>query len=387
MTLKTTATRLWPVCGITAGAAAMAAMLAASVISAGCDSASFVPPPPPELNEPVRPGFVATYEGAGNAATSSVTVAEKHAGRGVRIVQLILARPPDADRVYFDVVLRRELAKVQIPLRLTQPEPRQRSSPEDLAGAIRAAVGRGVAGLVVEPSEEAVVVDALYDAVGRGVAVLLLDRPVPARGGKSIPRVEYTAFADVGRHVVAAVLEADRNLKPAKAGRIVFLHHRSDDPYLERSFESLLGPCQAAGKPMEMLEFDGDAEQGMAVLRKSLESDPEIDILMADDALGVYVGFRIHVDWTESGRRGFLLAGYTPYDYRIATFLDRIYAIGDRSVESYASATSHAIRSLMDAKPVGDVVEVPVTFNQRPPEASPPRKKQPPSQRTGSPEG
>jgi ABC-type sugar transport system substrate-binding protein len=347
----------------------MGAMLAASLISAGCDSTSFVPPPPPELNAPAKPGFAATYEGASNAATSSVPAAGKPTGKtaggGVRIVELILARPADADRLYLDQVLRRELAKARIPLRLTQPASRETSLPEDLAGAIRAAVGRGAAGLVVEPREEAVVVDALYDAVGRGVAVLLLDRPVAERGGKTIPRVEYTGFGDVGRQMVEAAQEADRSQERTKPGRVVLLHHRSDDPYLERSFASLLGPCKAAGKPMEVLEFEGDAEQGMAMLRKSLEADPGIDIVLADDALGVFAGFRVQVDWTESGRRGFLLAGYTPYDYRIVTYLERIHAIGDRSVESYASKTSQAIRHLIDGKPVGVLVEVPVTFNRR----------------------
>jgi hypothetical protein len=169
----------------------------------------------------------------------------------------------------------------------------------------------------------------------------------------------------VGRRIVEAVLEADRSLERTKPGRLALLHHRSDDPYLERSFASLLGPCKAAGKPMEVLEFDGDAEQGMAMLRKALEADPGIDIVLADDSLGVFVGFRVHVDWTKSGRRGFLLAGYSPYDYRIVTYLERIHAIGDRSVESYASKTSLAIRSLIDGKPVGALVEVPVTFNLR----------------------
>jgi len=370
---------------MTAGAAAMAAMLAASVISAGCDSASFLPPPPPELNGPVKPGFVAAAAGAGNAATTSVPAAGKHADRGLRIVELILARPPDGDRVDFIQILRRELGKVQTRLRVTQPDPPKRSSPEDLAGAIRTAVGRGAAGLVVEPSEEAVVVDALYDAVGQGVAVLLLDRSVPARDGKSIPWIEYTGFAEVGRQIVAAVVEADRKLKLAKPGRIVFLHHRSDDPYLERCFKSLLGPCQAAGKPMEMLEFDGHAEQGMALLRKSLEADPEIDILLADDSVGVYIGFRTHLDRTKSGHHGFLVGGYTPNDYRIVTFLERIYAIGDRSVGSYTLTASQAIRSLMEAKPVADVIEIPVTFVQSSTEPS--ILRQPPPLRTGSPKG
>ena len=207
------------------------------------------------------------------------------------------------------------------------------------------------------------------------------------RSGKTIPRVEFTAFDEVGKQIVAALLETDRKLNAAKPGRIVFLHHRSDEPYLERAYKSLLGPCQAAGKPMEILEFVGEAEQGMVVLKKSLEADPNMDILVADDAVGVYVGFRIHVDRTESGRRGFLLAGYTSNDYRIVTFLDFMFAMGDRSVGSYAAKASRAIRSLMEAKPVEDVVEVPVTFIQSAMIPTPVRKMTPPSVRPGSPKG
>ncbi len=365
VSLKTTTTRLWPVCGITAGAAAMAVMLAVSLISAGCDSNSFAPPPPPELKVPARPGFAATYEGAGSAASSSVPSVGKPASRSVRIVELILARPANDDRVYLDHLLRQDLATFRIPVRLTQPDPQKRSSPEDLAGAIRAAVSRGVAGLVVEPTEDEVVVNALYEAVGRGVAVLLLDRPVPARGGKSIPLIEYTAFDDVGRQLVTAALEAGPSFKPARPGRIIILHHRSDDPYLERGFQSLVGPCRTAGKPMEILEFDGNAEQGMAVMKKSLEADPGLEILLVDDAVGVSVGFRIHFDRIKSNGAGFVLAGYLSNDYRSSTFLDLMYAMGDRSVQSYASKTSLAIRSLMESRAVGDVVEVPITFRQR----------------------
>jgi ABC-type sugar transport system substrate-binding protein len=379
--LNTTTTRRRPVRGLTAIGAAMAAMLA--LISAGCESDSFVPPPP-EVKESAKPSVTAAPDGTGNAVASSVPAEAKPAGGGVRIVELILAQRGGSDRLYFDQFLRKELAKSLIPLRLRQPETDKPFTPEDLASAIRAAVGRGAAGLVVEPIEGSVVVDALYDAVDRGVAVLLLDRPVPTRGGKSIPRVEFTGFADVGRQLVAVVLEQDRKQKRAKPGRIVLLHHRSDDPYLEPSFKSLVEPSQAAGKPLEILEFDGDAEQGMAVLRKALEANPKIDILLADDAVGVYAGFRIHIEQTDAGSPAFLLAGYTSYDYRIITFLDRFCAFVDRSVESYGTKASQAIRGLMDAQPVGDVVRVPVTLQERSGPTTPAPKTPPPRERIGS---
>ena len=108
----------------------------------------------------------------------------------------------------------------------------------------------------------------------------------------------------------------------------------------------------------------GTPSKGWRWCESRLEADPKIDVLLADDAVGVFVGFRIHIDWTESGHRGFLLAGFSPNDYRIVTFLDFIFALGDRSVGSYASKTSQAIRSLMEGKPVSDVVEVPVAFIQ-----------------------
>jgi hypothetical protein len=363
----------------------MTAVLAAAMISLGCDSASFIPAPPPP-SSPSKPGFAATYRGVPDANASSIPTGQnatgKPAGRGGRIVELILASPGDTDRIYLDQVLRRELAKERIPLRLTQPDSAARSSPDDLARAIRAAAARGAAGLIVEPRDEAAVLDALYDAIGRGLAVLLLDRSVPARGGKTIPRVEYTGFAEIGRKIVDTVLEPDARPGGARPGRIVFLHHRSDDPYLERCRASLLGPCKESGRPLEILEFEG-ADPGIALLEKSFEADPNVDVVLGDDATGMYIGFRIHLARTQSGRSLFRLGGYTAYDYRITTFLAHMYSFGDRSVETYGMKASQAIRSLIDGNAIGDVVGVPVTSYKKPPEPTAPAKKKafPPSDR------
>jgi ABC-type sugar transport system substrate-binding protein len=343
--------------------------MAAAMISAGCGSTSFVPPPPPQSGTPRDAGFSATSVGPRSAATSPVpTVAKpegKHTGGGARVVELILARPPDSDREYLALALRRDLGRVRTIFRLTKPDSGAAFSPREQADAIRAAVGRGVAGLVVEPSEEPAVVDALYDAVGRGVAVLLLDRPVPPRGGKTIPRVEFTGFADVGRQIVEDLLEADRSLKRTDPGRIVILHHRSDDPYIDRSLDSLLGPCKASGKALEVIAFEGTSENATEALRKLLKADPKLDIVLADDTFGVLAAYSLLADQTQAGRREFLLGGYTPYDTRTPEMLERAKAFGDRSVETYAMKTTQAIVKLLDGKPAGDVVEVPVKFHRR----------------------
>jgi ABC-type sugar transport system substrate-binding protein len=235
-----------------------------------------------------------------------------------------------------------------------------------MAGAIKAAADRGVAGLIVEPRDEPVVVDSLYDALGRGIAVLLLDRPVPARGGRTIPRVEYTGMDDAGRQVVADIVAADRKFKRAGPGRAIILHHRTDDLYIDRCLASLLEPLRAAGKKPEVVIFEGDTDRAIAALRKALDADPPIDIVLADDKYGMGAGINLRAEWTRAGRPEFLLAGYTPYDSRTPDMFQRARSFADRSVDSYALKTFQAIRSLLDGKSVGDVVAVPVTFHRQP---------------------
>lgn len=347
---------------------AAAAILGALLVCTGCDSSSLVPPPPPELKKPRESGFAATYDSGSPAeVTSSATTHQGEARRPSstsRIVELILARPSNADRDYLQLALRRELGKARLIFRVIQPDSPGAGTPAWLASAIRAAVDRGIAGLIVEPLEDPVVYDAMYDALNRGVAVLALDAAPPARGGKTIPRVAYVAIADVGREIVENVLAADRSLAHSRPGRAVVLHHRTrDDPYIERSLESLLEPLRTGGKPLEVVPFEGDAGPAGEALRKSLDNDPNIDILLVDDAYGIVAGYKVLTEWTKAGRPDFLLAGYVPYDTRTPELLSKVHAFGDRSVEAYAGRTAQAIQKLLDGKPVDDVVGIPVTFH------------------------
>jgi ABC-type sugar transport system substrate-binding protein len=348
----------------------MAGVLAALWISAGCDSSPFVPPPPPGGDRSPESGLAATYDGkaapvAAAPAPAAARPEARRPGGTARVVELILARPANDDRAYLAQALRRELGKVRIPMRLIEPDSPERSSPEALAGAIRAAADRGVAGLIVEPRDEPVVIDALYDALGRGSAVLLLDHSIPARDGRTIPRVEYTGLADAGRQIVDDVLDADRKLKRAQPGRAIILHHRSHDVYIDRCLASLLEPLRATGGKFEVVSFEGDSDRAIAALRKALDADPAIHIVLADDKYGMAAGVNLRTEWSRANRPDFLLAGYSPYDSRSPDMINRARSFVDRSVESYAFKTFQAIRSLLDGKPVADAVAVPVTFHRQ----------------------
>ncbi len=347
----------------------MAALLAAMAASSGCDSASFVAPPPPELKKSIESGFSTKYDGPGPATESPVPAGGKAESRrppgAARIVELILARPGNADRDYLELAMRREMGKDRIMFRINQPDPGESASAGRLAGAIRSAVDRGVAGVIVEPLDDPAVIDALYDADSRGVAVLLLDRAIPPRNGKTIPRVEFVLIDDVGRQIAEDVLEADQSLHRTRPGRAILLHHRADDPYLDRCHAAMLRAIKAPGKPAEEIAFEGEAEKAEEALEKSLAADPNIDILLADDAYGMVAGYKVQGAWTKAGHPEFLLAGFAPYDTRTPELLARAQVFGDRSVEAYATKVARAIRSRLDRKPVDDLLGVPVTFHRK----------------------
>jgi len=284
-----------------------------------------------------------------------------------------LAKTEDPDRVYLTQSLRREMGKAKIIFRTVEPKSlehgpnrTQSFSPEQLAGAIRAAVARGVSGLIVEPVEDPVVLDALYQAENRGVAVLLLDRPASPWGGKSIPCIRYASFTEPGRQIVQSILESAGLLRDRAGDRIVVLHDRSPDPYGAERRDSLTAPLEAAGKPFDMIEFEGDSAAAVVALRNSLAANPRVVIILADSDQGLFACQQFRTEWLEANRPDFLFGGYLAYDYRSASdILGQAAVFADRSVESFAVKTFETMRSLLAGKPVDERVEIPIVVRRK----------------------
>jgi ABC-type sugar transport system substrate-binding protein len=287
-------------------------------------------------------------------------------------VELILARAPNSDRIYLMQVLRRELGKVPMVFRTwpEHPEPAGQGtdsfSPAQLAEAIQQAIERGAAALIVEPLDDPVVRGALNEAVEKGLAVLTLDQPVAPSVGPRIPCVTYASFTEPGREIVQAILDAAKQLRRDQ-GRILVLHRTSFDVYDDRRLESLTGPLKAAGKTCELIPFEGGSDVAQAALEKSLAVNPDVAIVLADEYEGLSTAFRVKVAWKESNHPEFFLGGYLAYDYRSANdLLAQATAFGDRNVESYSVKVFQTIRSLMDGKPVGDRIELPIRVHKKP---------------------
>ncbi len=251
--------------------------------------------------------------------------------------------------------------------RLVQPEMGASFEPEILAKEIREAVGRGASALLVDPIQEPVVVDALHAAVERGTAVLLLDRPVASRKGRSIPFIRYGPIPDAGAQIVRGALDAVALFHRKEPGRIILLHHQSDDSYGDEQLSSLADPLRAAGKSFTAIDFQVDANQAVELLKKSLAADPKLALVLADDRLGMNAAYSVMTEWTRSNHDAFLFAGFVSYDIRTPNELfSEATFYGDRSVESLGIKAFQTIQRLLEEKPVGHRIDVPIGVHKKP---------------------
>jgi hypothetical protein len=96
----------------------------------------------------------------------------------------------------------------------------------------------------------------------------------------------------------------------------------------------------------------------------SLAVPPKVSVLLAEDDEGFAASHKILSQRTKQGQSEFLLGGYATVDTRTSAELaGNAVAYCDRSIETYATKAFQTVRSLIEGKPVGDRVEVPVVFH------------------------
>ena len=147
-------------------------------------------------------------------------------------------------------------------------------------------------------------------------------------------------------------------------GRIVVIQNQSSDPYSADRLASLTNPLKAAGLKYEILPFEGDLNAAKEALTRSLLLPPKIAIVLTADDDGFNASHMILTERIKEGQPEFTLGGYTAYAVLATSDLvARAVAFGDRSIEVYASKTFQTVRSLIEGKPVGERIEIPMTFH------------------------
>jgi ABC-type sugar transport system substrate-binding protein len=331
-------------------------------MTAGCDSDSFVPPRPSEVVG--EPPAVTTPWNASNSPDLSTRRDGKASLPRAKTVELILCRAQTGDRQLMEQVLRRELGKARISLRMTKAEGAEAGSANLLVEGIQAAVSRGVALLVLEPLDTPEVRVALREAETRGVAILLLDQPLPSRqSNRNLPTLSLTGFPERSKELVVAALEDAGHFGLPSDGTALLVQNRSVDSYSKQRQESISNALKDSGRVFHVLEFEGGRSQAHSILVDYLKAHPQVCVILTEEDYGLGAAVDVHRALSNLGLHEFILGGYASYDLRIDPEVARRCAgFVERSLADYAVKISELARAAMEGKPLPERTNIDMLF-------------------------
>ena len=356
--------------------------IAALGVLPGCDSTSFVPSRPPELSP--SPTAAAKTSGAAPSPSVPPAATSPAAAAGAkppatptvraRLVELILARPANLDRVYLEQFLRREAGINKCAFRAVSPDGNDPMSSALLAHEIRMAANRSTGALILEPVDVPEVREALREAESRGLGVVLLDSPLPAPApGKPYPFVTFKGFAEAAKQLVETVADDARVLRLPADGTTLVIENRDQDSYSRDRLESITSALKAAGRAYDIVSFDGEQKGATEVVLQYLETHPKLTVILADHDFGVAGAFDARERWKKTNKNMFAIGGYFACDARLTPSVkSRVQGLVDRNVEGYARKAIQVALDLMDGKPVPERALVDVRFIHTPPPFIPP---------------
>jgi ABC-type sugar transport system substrate-binding protein len=328
---------------------AWGALLLFSVwLAAGCESDSFVPPPPEELRgvaeaalppaiPPPAPDSLAPAPGAAKS------------------VEVILSQhiPEDSDVIKSAARVQAGLDKVRVKIDVLGENPDGSraggATPAEQLELVRAAAARRPLALVVEPADPAdpKLLQTLEEARAQGLPVVVIGTPISGAGAGSASASDGKPKAQNGSSpasgsggspasgsgsarpiiVVAApsfrhsahqlVASAMRNAKNAhlnpKDGAIILIN-KFGDSFLESRVAALYEALKDAG--IATVEEVHDEQQLIEptakLLTKHLEANPKLVLVFSTDTHGTTIARQVVNELVE--KRPFIIAGYTADD-------------------------------------------------------------------------
>jgi ABC-type sugar transport system substrate-binding protein len=292
------------------------AVLAASaaIASIGCDSSTFLPPPPDGLrsaapddlssnaNVPVPPGLEGAYAGA-------------------RSVEIILDRrdPSEIEEVKTAVRTQAGIDKVK-----------QRTAvlaEQDLPGQqvelVREAIARNALVLIVEPADptDSRMAEVLQKAREDQIPVVLLNRPLtapgsraaaskgaestakgsaaapppaspganpllPFAGAKPLVLVTPPSFTASAHQLVALAIRNAKNARLDPKGGAIIVINTIGDPFLHERTEAIRDALKKSGiTTVEEITFHKPVEVGAKLLTEKLKANPKLVLVFAVDSV------------------------------------------------------------------------------------------------------
>jgi ABC-type sugar transport system substrate-binding protein len=339
-----------------------------AVMTAGCDSTSFVPPPPPELNSPaVAP--VVTSKGPEVPSTAVGATAG-------RAVELVAAYHPGEDGVSLDAAARRQAGNDAVRIKVSMLAESEKSVRQ--AALVREAIARHPLALVVEPLDaaDADLSAAIREALDAGIPVVTFGPRAPqskpagelksaaSASAKRPIQVVIEPFAPTAKRLVeSAMRNAEVGKLDTKGGAVILADPKVDATAAERE-SSIREALAAAGvTKIDKIDFVDDASARKA-LTDYLKANPKTTLVFSLDSKS----FLANKDVCDnlSAERPFISAGYSADDNFNAQYNPQ-FAAGSNvgASKPVRKAVTTAVHASQGQK-IPDVVEIPVLFFDSP---------------------
>ncbi|MDR3632197.1 MAG: sugar ABC transporter substrate-binding protein [Isosphaeraceae bacterium] len=321
-------TRLTTVCGV------------ALWLITGCDSTTFVPPPPSVLPA-LKP--------ATSASTSQI--------------ELVLSDAQREDQQLWSSNAPALAGKKQTFLQVSAVDPPDPPSRE--AELIRAAIARRPSALIVHAADSREVAEALHEARIARIPLVLLERSVPDPGSESpVTVVTYPPFGPSAAELVAASRAAVMEKKLRGDGVAVILVNAAIGSRAPERTAALQAAIAETGLTLsEIIVLDGDVKRAVTALAEKLTANPKITMVFAEDDHGMSCATYVARDVLRD--RPFTLAGYANLS-AFGSFLvvARSAAVANRNEDGFIATAVDAALKLARGESVPARIEVPITVRR-----------------------
>ena len=306
------------------GGASLGLAVSLALVSAGCDSGSFVPPRPPELGG----GEIGPVAAAGSAPGAAVPGRGSTTAplAGARAIELVLGRrdPDSADEMKQKARTQAGIESLRIQVEMVG----ENGNPDSVGGLARKLISRDALALLVEPGRSAdpELSHAVAEARDRGLPVVLIGRPLDgskspetkgADAGKGtagpegpLIQVVPEPFKNSAPRLVAAAINNARNAKLTPESGAILMVNTISDPQSEDRVQAFHDALLDAGiTKIEELRFERDPTVAKQKLTELLQANPRIGMVLSTDQVGL--GTSLQLLENVGQEHVYVVAGYT----------------------------------------------------------------------------
>jgi ABC-type sugar transport system substrate-binding protein len=287
----------------------------------GCGTDDLVPPPPSEVRTSASPETA----GVTNATPAPATEPSGTAGT-VQRIDWIASQKNDPDvAAVANSAIRMQAGYERARIRIfpdevsasTETGPERNKSQAEL---VREALARKAQAVIVDPDDptDQALARAVKEVREAKVPVIVLGQPIAevdmSSGAAPMVVVTSEPFLPSARRLVELCMRNAKNakLKP-EAGAILLVTTSSDRLFPER-LAALREALKAAKiARVDEVQIPKDLEPAADILKKRLQADPKLDMVLFVDLAGLTISNNVASDISDV--RPFIQAGYTSEDH------------------------------------------------------------------------